>query len=335
MPSSLRALPRGRLSDAAYVAIREAIVAGDARARRGPAGRRARRRRSACPSPRCARRWPGWPTRAWWSPSRTPTRASRRWCGPGRGTPTWSCGPCTSWRSSSRCRGCGPADLAATARGQRALRRARSPPADVDAALAADDAFHGVFVDVAAATAWCTPRSPAPPRSCAGWSASASARRRAASRSRPHDAIAEACAPAATSPPRCGHQRQLGPARRADRRRFDCPSWHRPAARPTHPLGGPVKLDAFARYPLLFGPSPVHRLERLTAHLGGAARLGQARGRQLRPGLRRQQDAQARVPRRRRAGQGLRHARLDRRRAVQPHPPGRRRRRPRRAWGAC
>ena len=30
-------------------------------------------------------------------------------------------------------------------------------------------------------------------------------------------------------------------------------------------------LDAFERYPLLFGPSPVHRLERLTAHLGGAA----------------------------------------------------------------
>ena len=32
-----------------------------------------------------------------------------------------------------------------------------------------------------------------------------------------------------------------------------------------------MSLDAFARYPLLFGPSPVHRLERLTAHLGGAA----------------------------------------------------------------
>ena len=31
-----------------------------------------------------------------------------------------------------------------------------------------------------------------------------------------------------------------------------------------------MNLDAFPRYPLLFGPSPVHRLERLTAHLGGA-----------------------------------------------------------------
>jgi 1-aminocyclopropane-1-carboxylate deaminase len=31
-----------------------------------------------------------------------------------------------------------------------------------------------------------------------------------------------------------------------------------------------LSLDDFDRYPLLFGPSPVHRLERLTAHLGGA-----------------------------------------------------------------
>jgi 1-aminocyclopropane-1-carboxylate deaminase len=31
-----------------------------------------------------------------------------------------------------------------------------------------------------------------------------------------------------------------------------------------------MKLDAFERYPLLFGPSPVHRLDRLTEHLGGA-----------------------------------------------------------------
>jgi 1-aminocyclopropane-1-carboxylate deaminase len=31
-----------------------------------------------------------------------------------------------------------------------------------------------------------------------------------------------------------------------------------------------TNLDAFERYPLLFGPSPVHRLERLSAHLGGA-----------------------------------------------------------------
>jgi 1-aminocyclopropane-1-carboxylate deaminase len=29
-------------------------------------------------------------------------------------------------------------------------------------------------------------------------------------------------------------------------------------------------LEDFARYPLLFGPSPIHRLDRLTKHLGGA-----------------------------------------------------------------
>jgi 1-aminocyclopropane-1-carboxylate deaminase len=31
-----------------------------------------------------------------------------------------------------------------------------------------------------------------------------------------------------------------------------------------------MTLDSFERYPLLFGPSPVHALERLTSHLGGA-----------------------------------------------------------------
>ena len=32
-----------------------------------------------------------------------------------------------------------------------------------------------------------------------------------------------------------------------------------------------MRLAEFPRYPLLFGPSPVHRLDRLTAHLGGAS----------------------------------------------------------------
>src|SRR6478735_7573866 len=31
-----------------------------------------------------------------------------------------------------------------------------------------------------------------------------------------------------------------------------------------------MSLDDFPRHPLLFGPSPVHRLDRLTEHLGGA-----------------------------------------------------------------
>src|ERR1700760_1998037 len=32
-----------------------------------------------------------------------------------------------------------------------------------------------------------------------------------------------------------------------------------------------MPIDSFQRYPLLFGPSPVHRLDRLSRHLGGAA----------------------------------------------------------------
>lgn len=32
-----------------------------------------------------------------------------------------------------------------------------------------------------------------------------------------------------------------------------------------------MSLESFARYPLLFGPSPIHRLDRLTKHLGGAS----------------------------------------------------------------
>ena len=31
-----------------------------------------------------------------------------------------------------------------------------------------------------------------------------------------------------------------------------------------------MNLERFAFYPLLFGPSPIHRLDRLTEHLGGA-----------------------------------------------------------------
>src|ERR1700741_2600686 len=31
-----------------------------------------------------------------------------------------------------------------------------------------------------------------------------------------------------------------------------------------------MRLDSFARHPLTFGPSPIHPLDRLTSHLGGA-----------------------------------------------------------------
>ena len=36
-------------------------------------------------------------------------------------------------------------------------------------------------------------------------------------------------------------------------------------------MQSPSGLAAFDRCPLLFGPAPVHQLERLSAHLGGAA----------------------------------------------------------------
>ena len=83
--------------------------------------------------------------------------------------------------------------------------------------------------------------------------------------------------------------------------------------------------------PLTFGPSPIHRLDRLTQHLGGAAiwakrddcnsglAFGGNKTRKLEYLV---ADALA---------QGLRHARLDRRRAVEPHAPGRRRLGPSRA----
>ncbi len=35
-----------------------------------------------------------------------------------------------------------------------------------------------------------------------------------------------------------------------------------------------MPLSDFPRYPLTFGPSPVHRLERLTAHLQSFGRYG-------------------------------------------------------------
>ena len=84
-----------------------------------------------------------------------------------------------------------------------------------------------------------------------------------------------------------------------------------------------MNLDSFPREPLLFGPSPVHPLDRLTAHLGGA-RLWAKRddcnsglaygGNKTRKLEYLVADA---------LGEGLRHARVDRRRAVEPHAPGR------------
>ena len=74
--------------------------------------------------------------------------------------------------------------------------------------------------------------------------------------------------------------------------------------------GGRMPLNDFPRYPLILW-SPVHPLDRLSAHLG--ARSGQAGGLQLRARLRRQQGTQAGVPGTRRASAGCGHAGVDRR----------------------
>ena len=75
-----------------------------------------------------------------------------------------------------------------------------------------------------------------------------------------------------------------------------------------------MSLGDFPRVSLMFGPSPLqsaHPTERRSARQGRD--LGQARALQQRLRLWRLQGAQARVPRRGRARQGLRHARLRRR----------------------
>ena len=134
--------------------------------------------------------------------------------------------------------------------------------------------------------------------------------------------------------------RRCFPGSARAKRELDAPPWRAvsgwvesdwPSNRSsTRPVTGAARVSGQlrARVPLLFGPSPVHRLERLSEHLGGEVEIWAKREDcNSGPRVRRQQGAQARVPRRRRARAGLRHARLDRRRAVEPHAPGRRGRR--------
>ena len=113
------------------------------------------------------------------------------------------------------------------------------------------------------------------------------------------------------------------------------PRHNRRAERPTVLRRGPMKLHEFPRHPLTFGPSPVHRLAPADRAPRRCRGLGQARGRQQRPGVRRQQGPQAGVHRPRRARQRRGHAGLDRRHPVQPHPAGGCGRGPPRAEGAA
>ena len=72
-----------------------------------------------------------------------------------------------------------------------------------------------------------------------------------------------ACTPSST-PRRTRHElhRRSAPAPPEASRRA--------RVRSSGPMGARMKLGSFSRYPFLFGPSPVHPLERLSAHLGGA-----------------------------------------------------------------
>src|SRR6476660_5050852 len=66
--------------------------------------------------------------------------------------------------------------------------------------------------------------------------------------------------------------------RGSERPRPRCPTprgrpWHpcsTPDPQTATPLGDPMSIHDFKRYPLTFGPSPIHPLKRLSAHLGGA-----------------------------------------------------------------
>lgn len=146
---------------------------------------------------------------------------------------------------------------------------------DVDAALRADDELHGVPVRVsgnraaAATIARYTPLIRRLERRRFGQGA-------ACGSAEPHARLIDACA-AGTRRARCGSRRRSGaywrswPTRRRSRPAHEAgPRTRDPE--PTEPTpGGPVTIDAYERYPLLFGPSPVHPLDRLTAHLGGAS----------------------------------------------------------------
>jgi 1-aminocyclopropane-1-carboxylate deaminase len=86
-----------------------------------------------------------------------------------------------------------------------------------------------------------------------------------------------------------------------------------------------TRLAEFARTPLLFGPSPVHPLPRLSAHLGGTVDIW-AKREDVNSGLayggnktRKLEYLVAEA-----LAQGGRYARVDRGRAVEPHATGRR-----------
>ena len=93
---------------------------------------------------------------------------------------------------------------------------------------------------------------------------------------------------------------------------------------PLRPVKGqPSPCADFSRHQLTFGPSPIHPVDRLTGHLGGA-RLRMKRedvNSGLAFGGNKTRKLEYLVPDALAKGAG--HARVDRRRPVQSHPPGR------------
>ena len=118
----------------------------------------------------------------------------------------------------------------------------------------------------------------------------------------------------------------------ADQRPFDLSFGRHLPSLPAAVVASPMSLDDFPRVPLLFGPSPIHPLPRLSARLGGKVEIW-AKREDCNSGIafggnkvRKLEYLVAEA-----LGPGLRHAGVDRRHPVEPHPRRHRRRPPPRA----
>src|SRR6202161_933780 len=76
------------------------------------------------------------------------------------------------------------------------------------------------------------------------------------------------CEPASAAMTVFGRRFAVPPTATFDISRFQIPR-ARPSVARRHPAGVSVMLSKFERYPLTFGPTPIEKLSRLTAHLGG------------------------------------------------------------------
>jgi FCD domain len=154
---------------------------------------------------------------------------------------------------------------------------------DVDRALAADDRFHGVLVQVSAnrEIARSLERLMPKVRRLERARFGSLAGRRSVMQ---HDQIIALCASGEAGGRRGGRSRAVAGARgahRPDVRRggvmTPSPATESQDIHDTETLVSapevPFGIERFDRVPLLFGPSPVHRLERLSEHLGGVVEI--------------------------------------------------------------